>query len=121
MRSSVIVAISVLGTLAAGALAAAGFVGSGLYNIGADDHHTKPVFALIQQLRQRSIDVRARELIVPELLQEDATPSALAAALEHKLNAPGEQLAGFRRLRDALGPPDSLERCARFALRLAGR
>jgi len=70
MRSSVIVASSVLGTLAAGALAAAGFVGSGLYNIGADDHHTKPVFALIQQLRQRSIDVRSRELIVPEL--EDA-------------------------------------------------
>jgi lipid-A-disaccharide synthase len=61
------------------------------------------------------------ELVVPELLQEDATPSALAAALEHKLNAPTEQLAGFRRLREALGPPDSLERCARFALRLAGR
>ena len=61
------------------------------------------------------------EPVVPELLQEAATPQALADALEHALAAPGEQLADFRRLREALGPPDSLERCARFALRLAGR
>jgi lipid-A-disaccharide synthase len=61
------------------------------------------------------------ERIVPELLQEDATPQALADALEHALAAPAEQLDGFRRLRAVLGTPDSLERCARFALRLAGR
>jgi lipid-A-disaccharide synthase len=61
------------------------------------------------------------EAVVPELLQEDATPQALADALEHALAAPGEQLDGFRRLRAQLGTPDSLERCARFALRLAGR
>jgi lipid-A-disaccharide synthase len=61
------------------------------------------------------------ERVVPELLQEDATPQALADALEHALAAPDEQLSDFRRLRAALGAPDSLERCARFALRLAGR
>ena len=61
------------------------------------------------------------EPIVPELLQEDATPQALADGLERALAAPAEQLAGFRRLRDVLGTPESLERCAQFALRLAGR
>jgi lipid-A-disaccharide synthase len=61
------------------------------------------------------------EEVVPELLQDAATPRALADALEHALAAPGEQLGGFRRLREALGPPDTLERCARFALRLAAR
>jgi lipid-A-disaccharide synthase len=61
------------------------------------------------------------EPVVPELLQEDATPQALADGLERALAAPAEQLAAFRRLRDVLGTPDSLERCAQFALRLAGR
>jgi len=61
------------------------------------------------------------EPVVPEILQEAATPQALADALEAALTAPEEQLADFRRLRAVLGTPDSLERCARFALRLAGR
>jgi lipid-A-disaccharide synthase len=61
------------------------------------------------------------EPIVPELLQEAATPQALADALAAALDAPDAQRADFRRLRAALGTPDSLERCARFALRLAGR
>jgi lipid-A-disaccharide synthase len=58
---------------------------------------------------------------VPELLQEAATPRALADALEALLDDPARQLADLRRLRDALGTPDSLDRCARFALSLAGR
>jgi lipid-A-disaccharide synthase len=61
------------------------------------------------------------EPVVPELLQEAATPRALADALETALAAPRAQLADFRRLREMLGPPDSLDRCARFALGLAGR
>jgi mono/diheme cytochrome c family protein len=80
MRTSVIVGVSVLGTLAAGALAAAGFVSSGLYNIGADDHHTKPVFAVIEHLRERSIDVRSRELTVPDL---DDAASIQAGAIAY--------------------------------------
>jgi lipid-A-disaccharide synthase len=59
--------------------------------------------------------------VVPELLQEAATPSALADALDAALRAPDPQLDAFRRLRAALGPPDALRRCARFALATAGR
>jgi lipid-A-disaccharide synthase len=61
------------------------------------------------------------EPVVPELLQENATPQALADALEAALASPAGQLADFRRLRVVLGSPDTLERCARFALGLAGR
>ena len=40
-------------------LAAAGFVWSGVYNIAADDLHTRPVYALMHTMRERSITVRA--------------------------------------------------------------
>ena len=43
------------------------FVGSGVYNIGADDHHTKPVYALMQALRGRSIAHHAKDIVVPNL------------------------------------------------------
>jgi lipid-A-disaccharide synthase len=59
--------------------------------------------------------------VVPELLQEAATPRALAESLEAVLAAPGAQLAELRRLRAALGPSDALQRCARFALSLVER
>jgi lipid-A-disaccharide synthase len=58
--------------------------------------------------------------LVPELLQDDATPEKLAAAAEALLGDPSAQLAGMREVRAALGPPDALERCARFALEVAG-
>jgi lipid-A-disaccharide synthase len=61
------------------------------------------------------------EPVVPELLQEAATPRALADALEALLCDGATQLTGFRRLRAALGPADALERCARFALELTAR
>ena len=48
-------------------LAAAGFVWSGVYNIGADDQHTRPVYALMQTMRERSIEARASKLQVPDL------------------------------------------------------
>jgi hypothetical protein len=38
------------------------FIGSGVYNIGADDHHTKLTLAMIEQLRERSIEARIRAL-----------------------------------------------------------
>lgn len=43
------------------------FVYSGIYNIGADDHHTKPVFTVLQTLRNRSIHVRSEDIDVPNL------------------------------------------------------
>jgi lipid-A-disaccharide synthase len=61
------------------------------------------------------------EPIVPELLQENATPDKLAAALLALLDDPGVQRAGYERVRVALGAPDALDRCAAFALDVAGR
>jgi cytochrome c553 len=58
------VIVTVFATLAVLAVSAALFVVSGLYNIGADDHHIKPVLAIIELLRERSIDVRSRDVDV---------------------------------------------------------
>ncbi|HUW28082.1 MAG TPA: c-type cytochrome [Sulfuriferula sp.] len=64
IRHHSITVVAVLAILAAGAGV---FVYSGLYNIGADDHHTKPVFAILQTLRDRSIHVRSEDIKVPNL------------------------------------------------------
>lgn len=50
-----------------GVVVAGGFVWSGIYNIGADDTHTRPVYAVLQTLRERSISQRAKSLQVPDL------------------------------------------------------
>lgn len=60
-------ALGLAAVLAAAGTAVGAFIGSGIYNIGADDHHTRIVLALIEQLRERSIAVRARGLEVPAL------------------------------------------------------
>lgn len=67
MRRAAHTALTLAGALVALALGAGVFVGSGVYDIGADDHHTRIVLALIAQLRDRSIGVRARAIEVPEL------------------------------------------------------
>lgn len=41
------------------------FLYTGAYNIGADAPHTKPVYRLIETLRDRSIAVRARAIAAP--------------------------------------------------------
>jgi mono/diheme cytochrome c family protein len=74
-RGSLIIAT----TLAVLGIGAVAFVGSGVYNIGADDHHTKMVLAIIEQLRERSIAVRARAIEPPNL--ED--PMRIGAGAEH--------------------------------------
>ena len=57
-----------LGLLALAAVVlAGGFLWSGLYDIGADDHHTRPVYAALETLRDRSIATRAKALTVPDL------------------------------------------------------
>ena len=56
--------------------------------------------------------------VVPELLQDGATPERLAAALDAVLRDPQAQYAQLIDLRDALGPPDALARCAEFAISL---
>jgi mono/diheme cytochrome c family protein len=72
MRTFVTVAVTLGATLVAVVAGAAAFVISGAYNIGADDHHTKSVFAMIEELRERSIDARARTLAVPPNLEDEA-------------------------------------------------
>jgi len=66
-------------TLLVLAIGAAVFVGSGVYNIGADDHHTRIVLTIIEQLRNRSIAVRAHGIEVPNL--DD--PTNIAAGAQH--------------------------------------
>jgi hypothetical protein len=73
------VSLVIVATLATVALGGVVFVGSGIYNIGADDHHTKIVLAIIEQLRERSIAVRARAIDPPNL--ED--PMRIGAGAEH--------------------------------------
>ncbi|MGP6192552.1 MAG: lipid-A-disaccharide synthase [Vulcanimicrobiaceae bacterium] len=57
--------------------------------------------------------------VVPECLQEEATPERLAAALETLLADPAPQIAAMREVRKVLGPADALARCAAFAADLA--
>jgi mono/diheme cytochrome c family protein len=69
MRSAAKTGLTAAATLAALALGGAAFIESGYYNIGADDHHTKFVLRLIEQLRERSIDEHARSIEVPALVE----------------------------------------------------
>jgi lipid-A-disaccharide synthase len=57
--------------------------------------------------------------VIPELLQDDATPERLASTLEKLMNDPSEQYAALGELRNALGPPDALDAMARYAVELA--
>lgn len=59
-----------------------------------------------------------REL-VPELLQDDATPQRLAAAMDEILRDPQRQYEQFAEVRERLGPPTALEDCGKFAVALA--
>jgi mono/diheme cytochrome c family protein len=71
--------LAVVGMVAAITGGSALFIGSGVYNIGADDHHTKPVLALIERLRERSIEARARTISV----QYVSDPARIAAGARH--------------------------------------
>jgi mono/diheme cytochrome c family protein len=67
MRPLTQAAFGFAGALAGASIGVAAFVESGVYNIGADDHHTAIVLALIGQLRDRSIAARAVNMEVPDL------------------------------------------------------
>lgn len=63
--SAVILVVIVVLVLLSGGLIA--FAYSGIYNIGADAHHTRPVHALIEMLVDRSVEQRAKDITVPNL------------------------------------------------------
>jgi len=73
------IGLTVVGTLAVLAIGGAAFIGSGVYNIGADDHHTKIVLSVIEQLRERSI--AARSSSIEAHFVED--PARIAAGAQH--------------------------------------
>jgi mono/diheme cytochrome c family protein len=79
MTRNVKIGIVTAAALAAGVIGAGLFIESGFYDIGADDHHTKVVLAIIEQLRERSIGVRARTMELRYV--ED--PARIAAGAEH--------------------------------------
>lgn len=49
------------------------FIWSGIYNIGADDTHTKPVYTVLQMMRERSITARANKLHPPPNLNDETS------------------------------------------------
>lgn len=61
-------------TLAAAGVVAvimgAGVVHFGVFNVGADEPHSDPVYALLSTARDRSIAVRSRDIKVPDLSEE---------------------------------------------------
>jgi mono/diheme cytochrome c family protein len=61
------IGVGVAATIALILMGVVAFVGSGVYNIGADDHHATVVLAAIQALRERSIAARADAIGVPRL------------------------------------------------------
>lgn len=63
----------------------------------------------------------AQEEIVPEYLQDDATPEALARAMDHVLTDPARALEGIARLRERLGPRGAMEQCADLAVDVASK
>ncbi|WHZ11192.1 MAG: Cytochrome c family protein [Burkholderiaceae bacterium] len=67
MGSIVTVGVTVAATLGVLVVGAGVFVYSGVYDIGADDAHTRPMSAVLQTLRERAIEVRAKDLAVPDL------------------------------------------------------
>jgi mono/diheme cytochrome c family protein len=73
------IGLTVVGTLAVLAIGGAAFIGSGVYNIGADDHHTKIALTVIEQLRERSIAARSNS--IEAHFVED--PARIAAGAQH--------------------------------------
>jgi lipid-A-disaccharide synthase len=57
--------------------------------------------------------------VIPEFIQEAATPQALADAMETLLQNPAAARAQLEKFRSALGPSDALEQSAKFAVALA--
>ncbi len=48
------------------------FTWSGIYNIGADATHTRPVYSMLQMMRERSIAARSKALHPPPDLNDEA-------------------------------------------------
>lgn len=67
MKRLINVLIAMLVLCAIAAIGTAAFVYCGVYNIGADAHHTRPVLVLMQTLRDRSVRAHSKDIQVPDL------------------------------------------------------
>jgi hypothetical protein len=65
-----LVAALVAGALLALVAAVSVVIYAGIYNIAADVPHTQPVYWLLEELRDRSVAVRAKDIVVPKDLDE---------------------------------------------------
>ena len=65
-----IITVAVLALVAL--LVVVGYVWSGSYDIGADSAHTRPVYSMLETLRERSIAIRAGRLQPPANLNDMA-------------------------------------------------
>ena len=97
MRSILRAGLIGVGVLVALAIGAVVFVGSGVYNIGADDHHTKIVLTIIEQLRDRSIAARSRTITVPVIDSPE------------KVGAGAQRYAALQRKGGLTGPGNSVQ------------
>ncbi len=77
-------------------LGASLFVGSGVYNIAATDKHWAITTELIEILKERSIEVRAEDIVVPDDLEDPARIASGAATYEEMCSvchlAPGAKV-----------------------------
>jgi mono/diheme cytochrome c family protein len=60
----------VIGSFLLLVIAAAVAISAGLYNIAADVPHTQSVYWLFETLRERSVAIRARDIVVPNDLDD---------------------------------------------------
>ena len=97
----------IAGAVAVGAMGAGLFVESGIYDIGADDHHTKAVLALIEQLRERSIEVRARTI---DLRHVEDPPRIVGKMLAPVEEAASPRASSRRRAPHGLKQPSILSK-----------
>ena len=67
MKSFTVVVSTVVLTVAVAIAGVYAFAYSGIYDIGADSHHTKPVAKLIGVLVDHSVERRAKDLTLPNL------------------------------------------------------
>ena len=65
-RRWTLVAVALLVLIGAAAVG----IYAGLYNIAADVPHTQPVYWLLETMRDRSVEARARDIVVPNDLKD---------------------------------------------------
>lgn len=67
--------VTVVATLLVLVVLSLAYAWSGAYNVGADVPHSRPVYAVLETLRERSIAARSSDLAPPDLANEELISS----------------------------------------------